>query len=249
MKIILKIIDLVEKVLTHTVALLFKQGFDTQRYRFNIPEVWYSPWNEDVKFNTIYSEISKNTIISKRKLFDLYQLGSQINRNTSEGTILEVGTLKGGCGGLLASIFPERKIILWDNWGKSVEENSTFVKKSYSETNDLQQTKQLLEQIKTPSAVNASFINDIFPNSAVISSWEYEFCMIHFDIYDCNSFISGIELLWPRLSVGGIFVVGGYGAISLNPLTDAVNQFVIQNNCLLIQSQSGIGLILKQKAS
>lgn len=245
MQMFFKAIALTEEILTRTVALLSRHGFDTKRYRFNIPEVWYSPWNEDVKFNVIYSEISKNTIISKRKLFDLYQIGSQVNHGTN-GVILEVGTLRGGCGGLLASVFPEKKIVLWDNWGKSVEEDCTFIKKSYSNTNDLQQAKQLLKKINTTAAVNASFINDIFPNPDVISTLGHDISFVHFDIYDSNTFTSGIELLWPHLPVGGVFVIGGYGAISLNSLTDSVNQFVAKNNCLFVQSQSGIGLIFKQ---
>jgi hypothetical protein len=239
-----KLIALVEGFLTFAVALLSRQGFDTKRYRFNISEVWYSPWNEDDKFNAFYRMICQNTLISKRKLFDLYQIGAQINRSL-QGIVLEVGTYRGGSSGLLASVFPEKELILWDIWNKVVEEDSTFVKKIYAASSDLQEAKQLLSKTGTNSAIKASFIDDIFPNATIISEWQSDISLIHFDIYDSNAFMLGIDLLWPRLAMGGVFIVGGYGSISLNPLTDAVNKFVENSNCLFIESQSGMGLIFK----
>lgn len=245
MKFIGRLITFVEDLLTGIVSLLSKESFNTKRYRFNIPEVWYSPWNEHIEFNSLYAVIRHGTLISRRKLFDLYQIGLQINRDAN-GAILEIGTYRGGSGALLALVFAEKPLIFWDIWSKDVEEDNTFVKKIYSVVGDLDQAKHLLKKIGTHSATNASFVDDIFPNSSIISGWAGEISMVHFDIYDSNAFTRGIEMLWPLLSVGGIFVVGGYGAISLNPLTDAVNLFVNGSNCLFIESQSGMGLIIKR---
>lgn len=246
MKFVVRLIAFAEDLLTGIVSLLSKEGFNTRRYRFNIPEVWYSPWNEHNEFNSLYTIISHSTLISRRKLFDLYQIGLQVNRDTN-GVILEIGTYRGGSGALLASVFSEKSLIFWDIWSKVVEEDNTFVKKTYSAVSDLDQAKLLLGKIGTHSAVNATFVDDIFPNPSIISGWAGKVSMVHFDIYDSNAFTCGIEMLWPMLSVGGIFIVGGYGAISLNPLTDAVNQFVNRSNCLFIESQSGMGLIIKQQ--
>jgi hypothetical protein len=45
---------------------------------------------------------------------------------------------------------------------------------------------------------------------------------------------------------GGCFIVSAYGSISLDPLTVAVNEFVkFQEDCFFIQSQSGLGIIIK----
>lgn len=239
-----KFISIAESLLTHLVAWSSKQGFNTKRYRFNFPEVWYSPWNENEAFNGLYVNIKNNTLISKRKLFDLYHIGQQLTPQV-EGAILEIGAYRGGSGALFASVFTDRTLLLWDNWGKTVLEDGRFIKKTYSALDDMEQAKLLLHATKTYAGTSAAFIDEVFPNEIVISNWQQKLAVVHFDIYDAAAFTQGIELLWPRISKNGIFIVGGYGAISLDPLTKAVNSFVSRPDCLFVSLQSGIGMILK----
>lgn len=243
--IIKSILSSTESLLTWLVRCAAKHSFDSTRYHFNFPEVWYSPWREDSEFRSIYKQVASNTLISERKLFDLASLGKQV-KHLQDGMVLEIGSYRGGSGALLAATLPETRLILWDNWGKPVAENDYFIKKVYAVNGDLSQAQALLGTIQSPSAPRCEFVNDIFPSEQIIAAHAGEYSFVHFDIYDESAFVEGIELIWPKLRIGGMFVCGGYGAISLDKLTTAVNVFVQAHDCTFVQSQSGLGVIIKK---
>lgn len=245
MRFLKKAVYFVELLLTWFVGLFFRQKFDRHIYRFNFPEVWYSPWNGNDTFTFLHAMISSNTLVSKRKLYDLFRVSAQINR--LGGDYLEIGTLRGGTAALLAATFTGARIVLWDNWGKHVEHDNYFIKKVYSESDDLDKTKSLLELVVPQVLDRCLFVNRAFPCESVISGWTRPFSLVHFDIYDKAAFEVGIRLIWPRIQEGGIFIVSAYGSISLDQLTSAVNDFVQkQTDCFFIQSQSGLGLLVKR---
>ncbi len=234
-----------ECLLTWSVGLVFRQKFDRRIYRFNVPEVWYSPWNGDDAFAAVYAAILGNTLVSKRKLYDLFSISRQFNR--LGGDYLEVGTLRGGTAVLLSATFTGHRMVLWDNWGRHVEYDDYFVEKVYSKSDDLNETRRLLEQVSPQILDRCSFIDKPFPCESVVADWNHPFSLVHFDIYDKAAFEAGIELVWPRIKAGGVFIVSAYGSISLDPLTRSVNEFARkQADCLFIQSQSGLGLLIKR---
>lgn len=235
----------IEEVVTWLVHIATRHPFNKTLYRFNFPEVWYSPWRENLEFQAIYEKVASQTLISERKLFDLFFLANQVTHFRS-GMVLEIGSYKGGSGALLAAVLPQMQLILWDNWGKPVVENNYFVQKIYAVNSDLLQAQELVGSMQSPSALSCNFVCDIFPNTRIIDSHNGEYSFVHFDIYDESAFIEGAALIWPKLRIGGIFVCGGYGAISLNALTEAVNLFVSRHDCTFIQSQSGLGVIIKR---
>ena len=245
MILIKSIVRCVESLLTWLVRVTAKDSFNDTRYRFNLPEVWYSPWREDRDFLSVYRKIVPHTLISERKLFDLFCLGKQVS-HFQRGIVLEVGSYKGGSGALLASALPEMQLILWDNWGTPVVENDYFVEKVYATSSDLLHAQDLVSAVNSSSALTCKFVSDSFPNRQVIDSYAGEYVFVHFDIYDENAFDVGMSHIWPKLRVGGIIVCGGYGAISLDALTEVVNLFVKGRDCTFIQSQSGLGVIIKR---
>lgn len=239
-----RVIFLFEVLLTNIAGLIFSNNFNKKIYKFNFPEVWYSPWNNDVEFISIYKKISKNTLVSKRKVYDLFCISKQLNN--LNGAYMEIGTLRGGTAALLASHYTGPKIILWDNWGKSVEYDDYFLKKTYSVGDDLKKTQELLHDVCPIALAKCDFINQTFPQKDIIEELKIPLSLVHFDIYDKSAFEFGIELIWPKIVVGGIFIVSAYGSISLDPLTRAVNNFFQKtNDCFFIQSQSGLALLVK----
>ncbi len=234
----------VECLITISIGLIFRHKFDQRIYRFNIPEVWYSPWNGDDTFAKVYTAISGSTLVSRRKLYDLFCLSGKFN--CLGGDYLEVGTLRGGTAGLLATTFTGARMVLWDNWGEHIEHDNYFVEKVYSEGDDLNKTRRLLEDIAPKVLLRCFFVDKKFPCESLIANWDRQFSLVHFDIYDKTAFEAGIRLLWPRIQEGGVFIVSAYGSISLDSLTSSVNEFVRkQDDCLFIQSQSGLGLLIK----
>jgi hypothetical protein len=163
------------------------------------------------------------------------------------GDFLEVGTLQGGTAALLAFVFSGSKLMLWDNWGKQVQHDDYFVKKAYSESKDLERTRALIQRLVPAAAELCVYVDELFPNEAIIQGCEGTFSLIHFDIYDRAAFENGVEMIWPNLMNGAIFIVSAYGSISLDSLTNAVKIFAQKHDdCIFIQSQSGMGLLIKR---
>jgi hypothetical protein len=245
MMLLKRLVPWFESLVTLLVYYLFGRSFDRRKYRFNLPEVWYSPWHDDQEFAAIYDAISGNTLLSKRKLYDLYRLSRQYGR--LGGDFLEVGTLRGGTAALLAFAFSGPKLMLWDNWGKQVQHDDYFVKKAYSASEDLAMTRALIQRSVPAVAERCVYVDELFPNETIIEGCEGPFSLVHFDIYDKSAFESGVEMIWPKLMNGAVFIVSAYGSISLDALTNAVNGFAQRrDDCTFIQSQSGLGLLVKK---
>jgi hypothetical protein len=180
------------------------------------------------------------TFISKHKLYENFSINNQCGG--LGGDYLGIGTLRGGNAVLLAASLIGNRLVLWDNWGKHVKQNDYFVEKVYSKSDDLNETRRLLELVSPQILDRCSFIDKPFPCESIAANWGHPFSLVHFDIYDKFAFEPRIELIWPRLKAGGVFIVSAYGSISLDPLTRIVNEFARkQSDCLFIKFQSGFG--------
>lgn len=238
-----------EYIINFLLNFVTKEKFDKNKYKFSIKEVWYSPWEISNQFNELYFKIFKNTLISKQKLFCLYNISKQISK--LDGAFLEIGTLKGGSAALLASSLKGKELILWDNWNGSmnddVKKNNYFVEKIYTKKSDYFLAKSLVEKFTNQNKTKLVLKNDLFPNKKIIDSINNNISLVHFDIYDKDAFIKGIELIWPKIINGGIFIVSAYGSISLDSLTDAVDNYCKdKQDCVFFQSFSGLAILFKQ---
>ena len=241
----------IEHIINFLLNLVIKEKFNKSKYKFSIQEVWYSPWETDKEFNELYFKISKYTLISKQKLYCLYNISKQINK--LDGSFLEIGSLKGGSGALLASNLKKKELILWDNWGggsknNNVNKDNYFVDKIYADNDDFLLTKNLVEKFTHQNKTKLVFKNNLFPDNKIINSINKNISLVHFDLYNKNAFINGIELIWPKIIDGGVFIVSAYGSISLDPLTDAVNHYCKnKKNCTFFQTFSGLAILFKSR--
>ena len=246
----------IENIINFLLNLVIKEKFNKSKYNFSINEVWYSPWETDKEFNELYLKIFKYTLISKQKLYCLYNISKQISK--INGSFLEIGTLQGGSGALLASNLKKKELILWDNWGGDVEDsinnnvnkkNNYFVDKIYADKDDFLLTKNLVEKFTNQNKTKLVFKNNLFPDNKIISSINKNISLVHFDLYNKDAFINGIELIWPKIIDGGVFIISAYGSISLDPLTDAVNHYYKKNkkNCIFFQTFSGLAILFKSR--
>src|SRR3990170_99037 len=240
MQLIMRFISAFETIVTFIVYVSARHKFDKSRYRFNFTEVWFSPWIKDKEFNAIYAKVAENTLISKRKLYDLFLVGRQVRY--VPGDILEIGSWRGGSAALLASVLPEKNIGLWDNWGSLVNKDSYFIEKEYSSNDDLAKAKSLLARVVPEAEKRCRFIERVFPGDIAEADLAPCFSLIHFDVYDGQAFVDGAEMLWSRLSTGGVFMVGGYGAISLDQLTIKVNELVFNHVCFFFKANFAFAL-------
>lgn len=247
--------SVIERVIAWTVYVLSRGRFDRLRFRPHLPEVWYSPWLEDSAFAAARKAIGTSSLLSERKLYDLWMLSGQTA--TVPGDVFEIGSFRGGSGTLLGLRMqtmgtagaPVKKLILCDNWGEALpalQSELDLMGIQFSTTEDLVSTRKLLSE-------NGILDTDVvllrggFP--AVLGNGDLagrRFSFVHFDIYDSRAFEAGFDALWERVNPGGVVVFGGYGAISIFDLTRSIEKKTrALKNGILVQTGAGFAALVK----
>jgi predicted O-methyltransferase YrrM len=153
-----------------------------------------------------YIEISfggtQNTSILGSKLQYLAQKAVGIAEKGLSGDIAECGVYKGGSARLLATIFNNKNILLFDSFEGMLESdqvNNGHQKGDFSDVG-LSEVKSYLSD-KT----NCLFFPGWIPESAKYLTDE-KFCFVHLDLDLYQSTKNAIEIFWPRLVPGGAMV-------------------------------------------
>lgn len=144
-----------------------------------------------------------NTSLLGHKLNFIESASKTILENNIEGDIVECGVYKGGSARLLATIFPNKKIYLFDSFEGMLEndtlESGHHIKGDFNDTS-LESVKEYLSDKN-----NCLFYRGWLPESANFLSDEI-FSLVHVDLDLYQSTKSAIEIFWPRLSNGGMMI-------------------------------------------
>jgi hypothetical protein len=134
--------------------------------------------------------------------------GASVNilKKNLTGDIAECGVYKGGSARLLATIFPNKKIFLFDSF-EGIHENDVLPsghrKGDFSDTS-LLQVKDYLDD-----KPNCLFFPGWLPESASFLTDE-KFSLVHIDLDLYESTKAAINLFWPKLVEGGVMVFNNY---------------------------------------
>ena len=66
----------------------------------------YSPWRVDREFQSVFEIIKDSTLLDEMRLYELWRLAGQVGH--IEGDAIEVGSWRGGAGGLIARRIADR---------------------------------------------------------------------------------------------------------------------------------------------
>lgn len=119
-----------------------------------------------------------------------------------DGDIAECGVYKGGSARLLATIFPNKKIFLFDSF-EGMKENDILDKghkKGDFKDTSLTEVKSYLSD-----KPNCVFFPGWIPSSASFLN-EERFCFVHLDLDLYQSTKAAIEIFWPKVVDGGVMV-------------------------------------------
>ncbi|UCC79792.1 MAG: class I SAM-dependent methyltransferase [Candidatus Zixiibacteriota bacterium] len=211
------------------------------------PLATYAPWLKDGDFIKTFEAVFPYTMVDKYRCYELWMLIPQVLH--IDGAILEVGTWKGGTGGIIcqrAKLLDLRKnIYLADTFTgvpKASEKDSRYVGGEHNNASE----KELHELLKSRLKLdNYKLLKGVFPDETVhlISDDKFCFCHIDVDVYDSAKDI--VDWIWPRLQIGGIIVYDDYGYIACNGITDFVNeqQEMIDRN--IIYNLNGHAVVTK----
>lgn len=145
---------------------------------------------------------TQNKSLLGHKMTSLADTAIKILEQEIPGEIAECGVYQGGSARLLATIFPQKKILLFDSFSGMLE-NDTLQdghRKGDFKDTSLDEVKSYLSDMS-----NCLFFPGWLPESANFLQ-EERFCLVHLDLDLYQSTRSAIEIFWPKITNGGVMV-------------------------------------------
>lgn len=152
--------------------------------------------------NWMEQSILSNSVMGD-KLKNVELLATAIRESNLAGLIAEAGVYKGGSAKLLATVFPDRRILLFDSFEGMLEADEhpegRHKKGDFGDVS-LQAVQEFLKNYR-----NCEFYKGWFPATADFLSDE-EFAFVHLDLDYQQSTRDGIRVFWPKMAKGGIML-------------------------------------------
>ena len=223
-------------------------GSKSLKYQIVRPRATYSPWNEDILFNEIYTAIQGFTKVDKYRCFELFKLVEQSSKLPS-GDIIEIGVWRGGTGAMIAKQAKEcgisSQVYLCDTFAgvvKTGPKDSVYKGGEHDDT-----TREVVEELvfKQMTLDNVKILEGIFPDqtSHEIKDLQFRFCHIDVDVYDSAKDI--VDWIWDRMVHGGIIVYDDYGFSTCDGITEYVEEQMHYKDRLVLHNLNGHAVVIK----
>lgn len=208
----------------------------------------YSPWISEKNFDECYNAVKENTLVDKYRLFELFEIVSQLKH--LEGDILEIGVWKGGSGCLLAKqlelINSDTKLFLADTFSgvvKATEKDQYYFGGEHQDTS-IEIVKDLLSK-ELSSVENVFILPGIFPDETghVVKDNKFKLCHIDVDTYQSAKDV--FDWIWEKMVVSGIIVFDDYGFKSCLGVTEFVNEIKNDPDKMFFYNLNGHAIIIK----
>jgi O-methyltransferase len=201
-----------------------------QAYAPVLPVASYSPWNLDPRFLEVYAKIRAATLVDFYKCYELWTLTEQSAK--LEGSIIEVGSWRGGSGALIAQHARDcgihAPVYLCDTFKGVVKagvNDPVYFGGEHADTSRAAVEALVFDQLKLD---NVRILEGIFPDDTgdAVANERFRLCHIDVDVYE--SARSVVEWIDPRMVVGGFYVYDDYGF----PTTPGITKFVDEQRAL-----------------
>jgi predicted O-methyltransferase YrrM len=229
---------------TATVLLRFLATDSSRKsaYHFKIPENCYNPYFADNTFLKGLQMSVPYTIIATTKFQSFYWALQE----SPVGDVIDVGVLRGGSSIFFAKCLQHgRKVYSVDHWSekKSDKKNSLLKYSKQADLRIFQSATRDLGLIKRVIVCDEPFLTFCKNHKNLDKS----ISIIHFDIYDEKVFDKTISSMLQWLPRGGCILVGGYGALALPKLSEAVNQAAqrFRDVSRFVHDKNGYGIFIK----
>lgn len=206
-----------------------------------------------VVYRCITDQIDKSFLLDKSTFaVEKYQLdymryrtfellAKEIEENAVVGQVAELGVFKGDFAKLINSVFPNRKLYLYDTF-------ESFNSEEYmSEVEEIKEFENFREELKSvfkytsvekvlgimPYSENCIVRKGYFPESVEENDKEERFAFVSLDVDLEQSTYAGLCFFIPRLSEGGYLFIHDYNNGMWGGVKSAVNRYEHENGCRL----------------
>jgi O-methyltransferase len=203
-----------------------------------------TPWLTDEGFASIYNRIRFNTLVDRPRCYALYLLLDQIQN--LPGDILEVGTWRGGTGGMFAHRMPHKTVYLADTFA-GVVKSATW--EHYKDGAHADTSSQLVSSFLKDDLglTNVELLTGIFPEETGHRIDGKAFAFVHLDVDVYQSTKDAFDYVWQNVSRSGVVAFDDYGFMSACPGTSRfVNEIRNDPDKLFIANLNGHAYIIKK---
>jgi len=175
---------------------------------------------------------------------------NEINEKHIPGAVAELGVYKGDFSSEINRLFPDRKIYLFDTFEGFCPEDIEIEKKqvgSIGRTRNFSDTSIESVREKLPHPDKAVFVRGRFPESMEkLELPEFAFVSLDPDLYE--PILKGLEIFYPRLSVGGMIFIHDYNSCQFKGVRMAVDKYCNENNLFVVPLMDvhGSAVLIKQ---
>lgn len=155
------------------------------------------------------------------KMHYLAKIATDIAVQNLSGDVVECGVYKGGSARLLATIFSNKNVLLFDSFEGMKESDQIENGHRKGDFSDIS-----LSEVQNYLAdkTNCSFFPGWLPNSASHLTDE-EFCFVHLDLDLYQSTRQAIEIFWPRLVPNGAMVFDDWEWIHCPGVKQSITEY------------------------
>ena len=169
-------------------------------------------------------DLKGHTLLNRRRCSNLYVLALKIQKLRLEGDVAEVGVYKGGSAKLLANVFNNKTVHLFDTFSghpsivKKIDGKRQWIGK-YNDVS-FQEVKKYLSNNK-----NVVLYKGVFSKTAEYIKNKI-FCFVHVDCDIYQSVMDCCNFFYPRLVPNGVMLFDDYTSSSCPGANKAVKEFI-----------------------
>jgi O-methyltransferase len=152
-------------------------------------------------------------------------VANEIYENKVPGAVAEVGVYQGEFAEVLSTVFPEKKLYLFDTFeGFHKKDTDVEVNKSYSTgKQDFSNTSVDIVLNRLPNKQNCVVKKGWFPESA--AGVDDSFCFVSLDADLFKPIYDGLEFFYPKLNRGGYIFIHDFNNDEYKGVKQAVKEF------------------------
>jgi O-methyltransferase len=152
-------------------------------------------------------------------------VANEIYENNVPGAVAEVGVYQGEFAEVLNTVFPEKKLYLFDTFeGFHKKDTDIEVNKSFSTgKQDFSNTSIDIVLNRLPNEQNCIIKKGWFPESA--TGVDDSFCFVSLDADLFKPIYDGLEFFYPRLNKGGYIFIHDFNNDEYKGVKQAVKEF------------------------
>jgi O-methyltransferase len=188
-----------------------------------ISRALYAPWKTNSLFRVFFKKISHLTLLDKVRAYTLWYLTEGLKNK--EGSILDVGCLKGGSGFIMSKINKVGSTYLIDTFEGLVESDKFYNKNHFIYANGV---SELRKNIKKLRLKNIKIIKSVFPDKNIKEIKKVKIC--HIDVNTYKSTLKSFMYIHKKLISNGIIIFDDYGTFGNKNVKKFISKIIKKYN-------------------